>query len=165
MVVTGAVAGYNGAANDSIIVSVGLTSYFASGNNYFPDLGKNWQEAEFNVFGDNGGDQAVFNSGANIVVRITLNSTTWPVCHLTTWTGESNNLTLVNSPPVAGKGLLPALVFSESTIPAPLGGAATCYDVVLQGPPQPQGQPGCHWPRRCRPKPRPNYPGETGRQP
>jgi hypothetical protein len=27
-------------------------AHTASGNNYFPDLGSQWQEAEFNVFGD-----------------------------------------------------------------------------------------------------------------
>jgi hypothetical protein len=65
----GAVAGVRG-SNDSIAVTnVGGTVNTASGGNYFPDLGSLWQEAEFNVFGEANGDQAVFNTGATVVVR------------------------------------------------------------------------------------------------
>src|SRR5208282_5871329 len=60
---TGDAAGVVG-PDDAIAVTEGATTYTASGNNYFPDLGTEWQEVEFNVFGDGGGDQAVFNSGS-----------------------------------------------------------------------------------------------------
>ena len=131
---TGAAAGVAGAANDSITVSVGGTPYTASGNNYFPDLGSQWQEAEFNVFGDGNGDQAVFNSGATIDMRtgVASGTTSGPSCDLQGFTGESNNLTLVNTPPAAVKGTLPALLFSESN-PAPAGAAATCADATSVG--------------------------------
>lgn len=131
---TGAAAGVAGAANDSIAVTVGGTPYTASGNNYFPDLGSQWQEVEFNVFGDGDGDQANFNSGSTIVVRagVASGTTSGPGCAAKGFTGETNNLTLDNTPPAASVGALPALVFSESN-PAPSGAAATCADATSVG--------------------------------
>ena len=87
---TGAAAGVAGAANGSITVSVGGTPYTASGNNYFPDLGSQWQEAEFNVFGDGNGDQAVFNSGATIHMRtgVASGTTSGPSFTAGCFTGE-----------------------------------------------------------------------------
>jgi len=41
----------------------------ATGNNYIPELSAEWNEAEFNVFGNGGGSQVVFNSGATLQVR------------------------------------------------------------------------------------------------
>jgi hypothetical protein len=123
--VTGAVAGVNGVANDSIAVTVSNgTPYTASGNNYFPDLGNQWQEAAFNVFGDGGGDEAVFNSGATIVVRTEVGSgtTSGPTCDRQSFTGESNNLTLV-VPCCPRGGTSPAIVFTESNA---AGATATC---------------------------------------
>jgi hypothetical protein len=78
-------------------VTVGGTPHTASRNNYFPDLGSQWQEAEFNVFGDGGGDQAVFNTGSTVVVRTGVDSgtTSAPSCDDKGFTGESNCLTLV----------------------------------------------------------------------
>lgn len=131
----GAAAGVNGATTDSMVVWVGTTPYTADGDNRFPDLGTNWKEAEFNVFGDCCNHQAVFNSGTNIVVRTQVISGTnaGPGCHLTSYTGESTNLTLVNSPPVSPAPLpAPALVFSQSN-PPPSGAAATCADAVSIG--------------------------------
>lgn len=138
--VTGAAAGVSG-PDDAITVTSGPTMNTASGNNYFPDLGSQWQEAEFNVFGDGNGDQAVFNSGATVVVRTGVTSGTMngPGCDMTSFTGESNNLTLGNVPPtnvqlVPSPGTLkmPALVFTENSLG--LGGApATCADATSVG--------------------------------
>ncbi len=133
--VAGAAAGAGGAANDSITVTVGGTPYTAVGNNYFPDLSTQWKEAEFNVFGNGGGSQATFNSGANLQVRTEVISGTnlGPGCDLRSWTGESNNLTLVNSPPSMPAALpAPVLVFAQSN-PASPGAAATCADAVSIG--------------------------------
>jgi hypothetical protein len=135
MKVYGAASGVNGAATDSMIVWVGTTPYTADGDNRFPDLGNNWQEAEFNVFGNCCNNQAVFNSGTNIVVRTEVISGTnaGPGCHITSFTGESTNLTLVNSPPVSPAPLpAPALVFGQSN-PAAAGPVATCADAVSLG--------------------------------
>jgi hypothetical protein len=132
--VSAAASGVGGAANDAITVTVAGTPYGANGNNYFPDLGTQWQQAEFNVFGDGGGSQAVFNSGASATVRIEVASGTnlGPGCVLGSFTAESNNMTLQNFPPVAASGALPALVFAQ-TNPAPAGAAADCSDAVSLG--------------------------------
>ena len=52
LTVTGEAA--SGGGLDSIVLASGSTLYSAMGNDYFPDLGQNWQAAEFNVFGDSG---------------------------------------------------------------------------------------------------------------
>jgi hypothetical protein len=131
------------AAKDSITVTVGDGApQTATGDNHFPDLSTQWNEAEFNVFGDGGGSQAVFNNGANLVVRTEVTSGTStgfgpaprqgfpPGCHLKSWTGESNNLALVNSPPVSpAPQPAPALVFSEGNLAA-TGAAADCSDAL-----------------------------------
>jgi hypothetical protein len=133
--VAGAAAG-GGSATDAITVTVaGSPPFGAAGSNYFPDLGSQWQEAEFNVFGDGGGSQATFNSGANLQVRTEVISGTnlGPGCHLKSWTGESTNLTLVNTAPASPSPLpAPALVFAESN-PAAAGPVASCADAVSLG--------------------------------
>jgi len=133
--VAGAAAG-GGSTTDAIAVTVaGSPPFGAAGSNYFPDLGSQWQEAEFNVFGDGGGSQATFNSGANLQVRTEVISGTnlGPGCHLKSWTGESTNLTLVNAAPVSPAPLpAPALVFAESN-PAAAGPVASCADAVSLG--------------------------------
>jgi len=118
--VTGTAAG-GGATTDKITVWVGSKPIKALGNNYFPDLGSHWQIAEFNVFGDGGGSELNFNTGSTIVVRTSVDSgtTSAPGCYGISFTGESNNLTLVDlTPPVSGShGELPSLVFKESNAP------------------------------------------------
>jgi hypothetical protein len=103
--------------------------FTADGNNYFPDLGSQWQE----VFGDGYGDQAVFASGTTLVVRtgVDRSVTTGPGCDLQSFTGESNNLNLVNKAPTAMKGSMPALVFSEANaVQSPV---ASCLDATSIG--------------------------------
>lgn len=131
---TGAAAGVNGNTDDSITVTEGNTVFTANGGNYFPDLGSQWQEVEFNVFGDGNGDQAVFNSGAKVAVRtgVASGTSTGPACDLQSFTGESTNLTLVNTPPPSVSGTLPALLFSQNN-PPPSGAAATCADATSVG--------------------------------
>jgi hypothetical protein len=125
----------SGAANDSMTVTVGGTAHSATGDNYFPDMGTQWQEAEFNVFGDGGGSATTFNSGATLQVRTEVVSGTnlGPGCDLRTFTAESSNLTLVNSAPTGvTSSSAPALVFAQSN-PAPSGSVATCADAVSIG--------------------------------
>jgi hypothetical protein len=130
---TGSAAG-GGATSDSIHIGIGSTLHAASGNNYFPDLGTQWQAAEFNVFGDGNGSQAVFGNPTTLTVRTAVSSGTssGPNCSLQSYTGESSNLTLVNMAPAAAPGSMPALVFTESNAP-PSGSAATCADATSVG--------------------------------
>jgi hypothetical protein len=103
---------------DSIFVSAGGTVNLAPGNNYFPDLINQWQTAEFNVFGDGNGDQAVFNQGSKLVVRTSVDDGAnlfAPICIQQSFTAETNNLTLVESPALVTGG--PAIVFTESNAP------------------------------------------------
>src|SRR5436305_1108016 len=56
-----------------------------------------WNASEFNIIGDGGGSQAVFNRGASVTVEITATSgsTAAPKCVANAGTtGETNNLTL-----------------------------------------------------------------------
>lgn len=103
-------------ADDQITVTTNGTPETVNGGNFFTDLAKTWQEVEFNVLGDGDSSQAVFNSGATIQVRTSVDSKTSeiPTCDGEGFTGESNNLTLVDlMPPVAHTGT-PSLVFKES---------------------------------------------------
>jgi hypothetical protein len=118
--VTGQVAGVAGEANDEIIVTANGQPWTASGNNYFTDLGSQWQEAEFNVFGDGNGSRAIIQSGSTIHVRtaITDGPTSAPSAQAQSWTGESNSLNLI--PPACPIGSVdgkpPAIVFTESNV-------------------------------------------------
>jgi hypothetical protein len=98
MHVTGAAAHSGGATTDSMTVTVGTSAFSANGDNRFPDLPTQWQQAEFNVFGNGGGDEAVFNSGVTLVVRTQVDNgtTNAPMCNTGGFTGESNSLTLAS---------------------------------------------------------------------
>jgi hypothetical protein len=130
---TGTVAGFNGNANDGIVVTEGMQTYSAPGNSYFPDLGNKWQIAEFNVFGDGNSSALNFNNNTTIQVRTSVASGTsvGPGCDQQSFTGETNNLTLVFlAPPVAHTGI-PSLVFKESN--APGSTQTTCAGAVSVG--------------------------------
>jgi len=133
LVLTGQSAG-GGSTTDSVTVWEGGTPYSATGLNNFTDLASLWLNAEFNVFGNADSSEAVFNSGATIAVRNAVSSgtTNGPGCLDQSFTGESNNLTLVNTSPNAVVGSMPALLFSESN-PAHAGFAATCADATSVG--------------------------------
>jgi hypothetical protein len=125
---------------DSITMWEGGTPYRATGFNTFPDLPSLWRQSEFNVFGNGGGSEAVFNTNANAHVRtgVTSATTNGPGCVDATFTGESNTLTLVNRAPAAVIGSMPALLFSENN-PSPAG--ATCADATSVGLPAPTPTP------------------------
>jgi hypothetical protein len=128
-------AAASGGSNDSIIFTDSGTPHTASGDNRFPDIGSQWQQAEFNVFGDGGGTQVAFNSGANLRVRNEVLSGTniGPGCSLRSFTGESSNLTLSNTPPGSPSPTPgPALVFDQQN-PALSGAVASCLDAVSFG--------------------------------
>jgi hypothetical protein len=122
-----------GSTPDSMVMTVGGTVTTGDGGNFFSDLGGNWSVAEFNVFGDGGSSQAMFNSGASAQVRTAVISgtTAGPACDQASFTAESNNLTLSNTAPAAVKGSAPALLFSE--ISPASGGVATCAAATSVG--------------------------------
>jgi hypothetical protein len=109
------VAGVTTATTDAITVYVGGTAYMASGDNRL-SLSGGWGVAEFNVFGNGGGSQANFNSGAsaNVRTRIIYGGSAAPTCLAQGFTGETNNLGFTASPPAAAPPG-PALEFGEDT--------------------------------------------------
>lgn len=89
---------------------------------YYTDIASGWSQAEFNVFGNAGGSEAVFNTGSNITVNLAVNdgSTAAPTCIAPSsdagTTGETNNLTLSSTCTASG-GSTPGIQFTENNGP------------------------------------------------
>jgi hypothetical protein len=116
----------SGASGGSITLYVGGYMQSSPGDNIIPDLASNWGDAEYNVFGDGGGGQAVFNTGTTIVVRTQVDTgiNILPNCIIDGWTAETNNLNLSATPTVVPKKQYPSIVFYESN--ASGAGTASC---------------------------------------
>ena len=119
---------------DTLTVTVSGTAYSSPGDNLFPDLNTQWQRDEVQYLWRWRRQPGSLQQRIDAVVRVGVdNGTTAPPdCDDVSFTGETNNLTLVNSPPTALPGTLPALVFSES-FPAAPGAPATCADATSIG--------------------------------
>jgi hypothetical protein len=107
-------------SQDFTEVIVGDNSvYYLGGQNWFPDLDLQWQDAEFNIFGDCCGDQARFNTGSTLVVRTEVDSgaTQAPLCDAQGFTGETNNLVLTETRRNWPKKQYPSIVFTETNAP------------------------------------------------
>jgi len=106
-------------AGSNAAMIVGLNAVAASAG---------WTDAEFNVFGDggnaDGGGQAAFGANSTIVVKTTVHNGTRnaPTCQMESFTGETNNLTLVGTSAIATQPA-PAIEFTQSNVP---GSAAAC---------------------------------------
>jgi hypothetical protein len=124
-----------GASNtvDDAIATISGTATRAPGVNEFPDLSSNWTEVEFNIFGDGGNAQVGFDPNTTIEVRTSVASGTnlGPGCALQSFTGESNNLTLVATTSNPAKGSLPSLVFTETNAGNPT--QAPCTSAISLG--------------------------------
>jgi hypothetical protein len=122
----------SGATPDSMAMSVAGHVTTGSGGNYFADLGSLWQTAEFNVFG-NSNDEANFNTGSTIIVRISVDSGTsiGPNCDEQSFTAESNNLILVATATTPSTSQFPSLVFTESKVAGST--QVTCADAYSLG--------------------------------
>jgi hypothetical protein len=122
-------AAYSSRDQDFAELIVSLSSiYYVAGQNWFPDLDSQWQDTEFNIFGDCCGDQAVFNAGSTIVVRTEVESgaTTAPACDSEGFTGESNNLYLTGTPGKWRKTQYPSIIFTETNESS--GSQASCAE-------------------------------------
>jgi hypothetical protein len=101
--------------NDNLTFTNGSTAYKTSEKDTVTGLSGAWNESEFNIIGDGGGSEAVFNKGSSIKVEITASSgsTAAPTCIANDGTtGETNNLTL--GPCTATGGTTPNIQFTES---------------------------------------------------
>jgi hypothetical protein len=132
MKLDGAVVGVNGPI-DSISLTIGATVYSAPGDNYFPDLTNGWRLSEFNVFGDCCNSEATFNPGSTIVVRTAVNSGTpalAPTCQLEGFTGETNNLTLMDTPAMQPDVAWPSIIFTQSNSGSPMLPSCAAADSI-----------------------------------
>jgi hypothetical protein len=112
LVLTGATS----ASIDTVTLSTGSDTLFATGQDSVLNLQQGWNVAEFNIVGNGDFRQAVFNSGATIVVKTSVNNgtTASPVCTADGFTGETNNLNLVPSSCCPVGGASPGITFTES---------------------------------------------------
>lgn len=119
--------------SDNAIATISGGANHVSGADEFPDLKSNWTEVEFNIFGDGGGSEAFFDPSTTIEVRTSVASDTslGPGCAFQTFTGESNNLTLVGTTSNPPKGSLPSLVFTETNVGSPT--TAPCSSAISLG--------------------------------
>jgi hypothetical protein len=110
-------AAYSSRSQDFAELIVDYSSiYYVAGQNWFPDLDTQWQTAEFNILGDGGGDQAIFNAGSTIDVRTEVDSgaTTAPSCVSQGFTAESNNLFLSKTRAKWPQTQYPSIIFTET---------------------------------------------------
>ncbi len=101
--------------NDTVVFHNGSTAYQVSGADSKLDIATVWKESEFNIVGDAGGSEAVFNSGSSVTVKVALTdgSTSAPTCVANAGTtGESNNLNLGSCSKASGSS--PYIEFTES---------------------------------------------------
>lgn len=88
----------NDDGTDQVEAFYGKDAYRVTTPDTLTDIGFDWSQAEFNVFGNGGGSGADFNSGAALEVAVLLDygSSTAPKCQTPSkrlgTTGETNNL-------------------------------------------------------------------------
>jgi hypothetical protein len=100
--------------NDTVKLTSSKKAYAVTMPDSMIDLAGNWNTAEYNLFGDGGGTEAVFNTGTKIRVKTQLKdrSASAPTCITDGFTLESNNLGLNTCKSVGGKH--PYITFTES---------------------------------------------------
>jgi hypothetical protein len=89
--------GQAGASTDTLTMMTESNAYHTTGPDNVVSLAGYWMQSEFNIIGDGGGSEAVFNSGTSLTAKIALatSSTAKPVCQGDDGTtGETNNLNL-----------------------------------------------------------------------
>lgn len=102
--------------DDTVTFANGTQAYSVSEADSVLEIGTVWNESEFNIVGNAGGSQAVFNPGAAITVNVAaqFGSTAAPGCASNAGTtGETNNLNL--GPCTTAGGATPSIQFTESS--------------------------------------------------
>ena len=119
--------------NDTIIMSTGTSTLNAANQDTILNLAGSWTAVEFAIVGDCCSAMANFNAGATVEVRTTVHNgtTNAPTCIMRSYTGESNNLTLVGAGTLA-TGAAPAIQSSQSNV---AGTAASCATAAGIGDP------------------------------
>jgi hypothetical protein len=121
MRLVGSIGGVFGNPTDDIVaIGIGNTFYAVASGNPIAGAKEAWQEMDFNVFGDGGDSEAVFNPGSTLVVldSISYASGTLPFSTVGGVSGESNNLNLTNTtPPITETSNGASLTFTECYTP------------------------------------------------
>lgn len=108
-----------GSSSDSATLSVGGTLFSMSWSS-LQNLAGQWMTAEFNVVGDGNGSQVAFDPGSTVVVKTRTNDTKGtrqqPGNTGTSFTAESNNLTIVPGSVCTFGGDHPGIQFMESNV-------------------------------------------------
>lgn len=100
---------------DSLVFANGAEAFTTNQKDNVTDLATAWNASEFNIIGDGGGSEAVFNKGSSLEVRIGINDHTanTPSCIANDGTtGETNNLKLGSCKVFVASS--PAVEFTES---------------------------------------------------
>jgi len=100
---------------DTLVFTDGTEAFTTSGQDTVVDLATAWTASEFNVIGDGGGSEAVFNTGSSVTVNIAVTNGTTNAAECIAndgTTGETNNLNLGKC--TATSGSSPSIQFTES---------------------------------------------------
>jgi hypothetical protein len=121
--------------SDTITFNNGTTAYTVTTPDSKLDIAQVWNQSEFNIVGDAGGSEAVFNAGSSVLVNVALTdgSNAAPTCVANDGsTGETNNLTL--GPCSTAGGASPSISFDEGNQPPTITSAsATTFQVGHNG--------------------------------
>jgi hypothetical protein len=101
--------------SDKLIFTGPVHAYSTSGLDSVLFLATAWKQSEFNVIGDGGGSEAVFNAGSHVTVRVLVHHGSTGVLSCASnagTTGETNNLNL--GPCSVVHGANPYIQFTES---------------------------------------------------
>jgi hypothetical protein len=102
-------------SKDSMVFTAKGDAYSTNQADSMTDLSTAWSSSEFNIIGDGGGSEALFNTGSSVTVKLALTdgSTTAPTCSANAGTtGETSNLTLGKC--TAKGGTSPYIEFTET---------------------------------------------------
>jgi hypothetical protein len=112
-----ALSGYATSASDELYLYAGGQAFSFTTTTSILGLSKDWQQAEFNVFGVNSGTEACFNSGSSITVETEIwtnpSTTSGATYAANGTTGETNNLNETSSPTLLNN--IDAIEFTENS--------------------------------------------------
>jgi hypothetical protein len=126
------------AGGDQAVLTIGDVAFMTEpAADSMLNLAQHWNAVEWNVVGDCCGFDAAFQpTGSTIVVNTNVNAGATATCVQEGFTGETNNLSLVGTPPGLSS-TPPAIVFQQSNGG---GSPASCIFAGLPGPPVPPGK-------------------------
>jgi hypothetical protein len=140
-----ATAGASG-GQDTAVIGTTSGDLNAVGQDSVLSLDQSWNTAEFNIFGDCCSTETSFSNPTTLVLKTTIDDGTSnpPSCGTSSYTAETNNLTLA---PTTGSvccpygGATPSIEFMETNA----GHTASCGPTALEGDPHITTVDGTHY--------------------